>query len=108
MIAQENATPPQQVLNGLGKWLEAAFGWKPVNEGNILSRSYQTDTVSCAVCALNTITHNVFGDKLWEQRNALVHRVSWLLMFDEHERLHTSGEPVGVFEFASVMANVLT
>ena len=108
MIVRENVPPPQQVLNGLGRWLEAALGWKPANEGNVLARPCQTDTVSCAICALNTITHNVFGDQLWQQNNASVHRISWLLEFNKYDRLHPSVKSVGGFEFLSAMVNVVT
>lgn len=103
MIDQENTSPPRQILNGLGRWLEATLGWKPANEGNILARPHQTDTISCSVCALNTIAHNVFGDKLWHQNTASVHRVTWLLEFDKYKHLHTSVEPVSVFEFLLVV-----
>ena len=96
------------MLNGLGKWLEEVFDWKPVNEGNILARSRQMDTISCAVCVLNTIAHNIFGDQLWEQSNASGHRVSWLPTFDKHMRLCAPGEAVSLPNFGSAMADALT
>ncbi|KAF9780748.1 hypothetical protein BJ322DRAFT_1011530 [Thelephora terrestris] len=114
MVVHRNVPPPQEALNGLGQWLEATLGWKPANEGNILERPHQTDTVSCSVCTLNTIAHNIFGDPLWEQRNAAVHRVSWLLEFEKYERLDVPVEPVSVSRFpptvtdsASMQANDL-
>lgn len=104
MVKQNKGYLLRNVSGGLRKWLEVAFGWKLVNEGNILTRPYQTDTVSCSVCAMNTIAHNVFGDKLWEQHDAAVYRVSWILKFYEHKRLDFSAEPVSVL---SVVIDIL-
>ena len=97
MVKQNKGYPLREVLSGLQKWLDVAFGWKLANEGNVLARPYQTDTVSCPVCAMNTITHNIFGDELWEQCDAAVHRVSWILKFYEYKHLEFSAEPVSVF-----------
>jgi hypothetical protein len=101
MILREDTPPPQQVLNGVGRWLEVTFGWKPANEGNILARPHQSDTVNCAICALNTIAHNIFRDQLWQQHSASIHRVSWLLEFDKHKRLYPFVEPVSAPKFQS-------
>lgn len=103
----ENIPPPSRVWTGLGRWLEATLDWRLANEGNILARPYQTDTVSCAVCTLNTITHNVFGDKLWQQSDASVHRLSWLVEFNKYKYLRTSIEPVSPFWFLFVMISTL-
>lgn len=97
MVKKENTPPPRQVLVGLRKWLEAAFGWKPASEGNILPRPHQTDTISCSICTLSTIAHNVFGDSLWEQPNASLHRILWLLKFNECGCLGDSAEPVRLY-----------
>jgi hypothetical protein len=32
-----------------------------------LPRSQQTDTYSCGIIAVNTLKHNIFGDKLWSE-----------------------------------------
>lgn len=97
MIKPNKASPPQEVLSGLRRWLGVSFGWKPANEGNILARPHQTNTVSCAVCAVNTIAHNIFGDGLWKQRDAAVHQVSWILKFYNHKCLDFSAESASVF-----------
>ena len=99
MIKHNKASPPQKLLSGLRIWLGAIFGWKPASEGNVLARPYQTDTISCSVCAVNTIAHNVFGDELWEQHDAAVRRVSWILKFYQYRHLNFSTEPVSVFSF---------
>ena len=85
MVVSGVAPPPGEVLKGLRRWLDEQFGWKVINLGNVLKRPHQTDTHSCSICAISTISHGVFGDPLWRQPNASTHRIHWLLKLGEHE-----------------------
>jgi hypothetical protein len=96
MVASTLVTPPGKVLKGLQKWCNEWFGWKLTNMGNTLERPHQTDTHSCSICAMSTIAHGIFGDPLWQQRSASMHRVAWLLELNKHEELHISVGPVSV------------
>lgn len=84
MVASGTTPPPSEALKGLRKWFDNQFGRKLMNMGNILKRPHQTDTHSCAICAMSTIAHGVLGDPLWIQRDASVHRIRWLLELDEY------------------------
>jgi hypothetical protein len=94
MVISGATPPPDEVLKGLRKWLDKRFGWKVMNLGNVLERPHQTDTYSCSICTMSTIAHGIFGDPLWQQRNASVHRIHWLLKLGKYEGLYTSQEPV--------------
>lgn len=94
MVISGVAPSPDEVLKGLRKWLDNQFGWKVMNLGNVLKRPRQTDTYSCSVCAMSTITHGIFGDPLWQQPNASIHRIHWLLELKKYEELYTRREPV--------------
>lgn len=106
MVKQGDVPPPPEVLTGLKRWLTAAFGWGPISEGNVLVRPHQTDSVSCSICSLNTIAHNVFGDKIWKQCDAPVLQASWLLKFAHYKRLKDPNKPVGVPECSLTLRNV--
>ena len=44
---------------------------------------------------MSTIAHGIFGDPLWQQCNASVHRIDWFLEFGKREeQLNVSAGPV--------------
>ena len=94
MAVSDSAPPPDNILEGLRKWFKKQFGEKLMNMGNVLKRPRQTDTYSCSICAMSTIAHGVFGDPLWQQRDAPTHRINWLLKLSQHEESHVSVGPV--------------
>ncbi|KAG2110401.1 uncharacterized protein F5147DRAFT_652010 [Suillus discolor] len=51
-------------IQKLQQWLTACFNGPFKDQGNTLPHTIQQDSVSCRLFALNTITHNVFGDPL--------------------------------------------
>ena len=84
MVTSGTTPPPGEALKGLRKWFNKQFGQKLMNMGNILKRPHQTDTHSCAICAMSTIAHGVLGDPLWIQCDASAHRIHWFLKLDEY------------------------
>ena len=99
MVMSGVAPLPDAVLMGLRKWFNERFGWKLMNMGNTLRRPHQTDTTSCSICAMSTITHGIFGDPLWQQCDASTHRINWLLELSKHEELDISVGPVSKFNW---------
>lgn len=94
MATPGTARPPAEALKGLRRWFQEQFGWKLLDVGNTLERPFQPDSYSCAICAMNTISHGIFNDPLWTSREASVHRIRWLLKLNEHEGLAVTKEPV--------------
>lgn len=94
MAVSDSTPPPDDILKGLRKWFKKQFGQKLMNMGNILKRPHQTDTYSCAICAMSTIAHGILGDPLWRQRDAPMHRINWFLELSRCEELCSSGGSV--------------
>ncbi|KAI0363681.1 hypothetical protein BV20DRAFT_957785 [Pilatotrama ljubarskyi] len=46
-------------------WAKAELGVKLIDRGNCLPHGIQRDGSSCGVCTINTIAHNIFGDRLF-------------------------------------------
>ncbi|KAG1781443.1 hypothetical protein EV702DRAFT_1041961 [Suillus placidus] len=51
-------------IQKLQQWLTTHFKGPVKDKGNTLPHTIQQDSVSCKLFALNTITHNVFGDPI--------------------------------------------
>lgn len=66
-------------MRNLQKWLQIGVGVKCTNRGDYLEHGYQDDWFSCGIVLPNTISHAVFGDKIWIQRNAAMDRIKWFL-----------------------------
>jgi len=95
MVLSDSAPFPRDALVGLRKWLNETFGWNVTNVGNVLKRPHQTDPYSCAICAMSTIAHGIFGDPLWRQRDASAHRIRWFIKLGEGGKLDVPRAPVG-------------
>lgn len=48
-------------------------------QGNTLTRGIQKDCVSCIPISMNTISHGVFGDPLWDESSKFVDRATWFV-----------------------------
>ena len=58
-------------------WLEANFD-KPFNDdGCTMDYGVHQDGISCAITTANMISHEIFGDPLWNVSRAVDERVQW-------------------------------
>jgi hypothetical protein len=70
---------PPHVVEGFNIWFEKEFGTVLAVLGNLLERPMQNDGNSCSICTMSTISHGLFGDCLWNQPDADIHRVKWFI-----------------------------
>ncbi|KAI0825548.1 hypothetical protein BC629DRAFT_1586451 [Irpex lacteus] len=70
------------VLKNLSIWLVNEFGTEFKVLGNILPCGRQQDAVSCGVCAVNALAHNLFGDTdpLFVHANRRLIRVEYFIL----------------------------
>jgi len=66
-----------KLLRALQEWLRKAFGSTFRDEGNVLAHGFQEDGVSCGVCTINTIAHNIFGDLIFTPKTRRSLRISY-------------------------------
>ncbi|KAH9835199.1 uncharacterized protein C8Q71DRAFT_858853 [Rhodofomes roseus] len=69
---------PDAEIEVIQHWLRVRFAWLRFKDlGNSLAHGRQHDKNQCGMCAVNTITHAVFGDKLWEKSRSCLERLLW-------------------------------
>lgn len=58
-------------------WLEANFDEPFNDDGCTMDYGVQQDGISCAITTANMISHEIFGDPLWNVSRAVDERVQW-------------------------------
>ncbi|KAI0688683.1 hypothetical protein C8T65DRAFT_700472 [Cerioporus squamosus] len=82
---------PKEILERTRWWASKRFTGKFKVIGHKLSIGRQLDGYSCGICAINAMTHDIFGDALWSDEKKALHRVRWFnIVCEEHIKWETS------------------
>ncbi|KAM5533373.1 hypothetical protein V8D89_012923 [Ganoderma adspersum] len=81
---------PQKVLEKILWWLSSRFSGQFRVVGRKLESGEQIDSYSCGICAMNAISHSIFGDILWTDSRKAVYRARWFQdICQEHGKTKT-------------------
>ena len=76
--------PPTQLIDAVFAWLDAHFcntirGSKKknrfTNQGNILEHGHQSDLYSCGIAAINSVSHAIFSDPIFNDSQKFYERL---------------------------------
>ena len=76
---------PTKFVQQLQWWLTKRFGSRFREDNTAMACARQDDFHSCGIISINTITHHVFGDALWEPSSKVSERVQWFNTISEYK-----------------------
>jgi hypothetical protein len=94
---------PVEIFEKLQWWLSARFGGPFTDIGCTMEHGQQSDSISCAFCTSNMITHAALDEPLWNVSRAVYKRAAWFLRI-----VSTHNSPVSVRKLLVRDRNVTT